>query len=141
MRIFRYKTISTLPSSEPDGRLTMITTEISKEYGDYIVDDSAFVPMSEAVKRVTGGALSQQDIKTMYDFPTGKVATAFKLPVDRTHAYTGDIAEVSKAVREAAKGAQEELEEAKRQFDFEQRLNAINNPQKESTPAPSQSGK
>lgn len=118
----RYNTITTIPDTL---RVDTYLLQPEKDYGEYIVDDSYFVPMSEAVKNVTSGAVSPEALQGMYDFKDG-VDTGMKIPVDRSHRFTGDIAEVSKAVREAEAGAVEELKEARRQFDFEQKMNELN---------------
>lgn len=126
MKLVRYSTISSIPSGD-DGRLIMTSAQPVHHYGPYVVDDSGFVPLSEAVKRVTGGTLSAQEVKAMYDFPDGRVTSGFRVPLDRRADFHGDIAEVSKAVRDSAKGAQEELADAYREFDIQQKLDAINN--------------
>lgn len=130
MRIFRYNHISTIPHR---AEIFETTNLVNRTYGEYIVDDSNFVPMSEAVKHVTGGALSDSEVKAMYDFPNGEITKGFRVPLDRRRGFTGDIAEVSKAIRDSAKGAQEELLDARRQFDFEQRLNELNGSSESST--------
>lgn len=120
----RYNTVCCLP-----GAMSLVDCEPDpvpyKNYGDYVVDDSHFVPMSEAVKRVTGGALSPDDVKVMYDFADGK-DTGKKVPVDRTHSFSGDIAEMSYELRKSEASAKEQLAEAKAQFDYEQELKSIN---------------
>lgn len=89
-----------------------------KDYGDYVVDDSSFVPMSEAVKRVTAGALSADQLKSMYDFSDGK-DTGVKIPVDRSHRFSGDIAEVSELAHQAADDVKASLSKAKDDYDYQ----------------------
>lgn len=125
MQLVRYSSISSVPSGT-DGRLIMTSAKSVHHYGPYVVDDSGFVPLSEAVKRVTGGTLSAQEVKAMYDFPNGRVTSGFRVPLDRRADFHGDIAEVSKAVRDSAVGAQEELADAYREYDMQQKLDAIN---------------
>lgn len=125
MKLVRYSSISSIPSAS-DGRLIVTSAKPVHHYGPYVVDDSGFVPMSEAVKRVTGGTLSAQEVKAMYDFPDGRVTSGFRVPLDRRADFHGDIAEVSKAVRDSAQGAQEELADAYREYDMQQKLDAIN---------------
>lgn len=96
----------------------------SKDFGEYVVDDSHFVPMSEAVKRVTGGTLSPQEVRAMYDFSDGK-DTGKKIPVDRSHRFT-DLAEISVEARKTAEKVKQGLKEAKEQYEFEQKLENIN---------------
>ena len=120
-----FNTISFFPSD-----MSIVSDESdpqkSKKYGDYIVDTSSFVPMSEAVKRVTGGTLSKDDIQSMYDFADGK-DTGQKVPIDRTHRFlSGDIAEMSVEVKAAEKAAKESLDRAYDDYQFEQKLNAVN---------------
>ena len=70
--------------------------------GDYMVDDSHFVPMSEAVKQLDNAAAVSSDvIAKSYDFVDGK-DTGSKVPVDRLHDVK-DLAELSVAVRESEK--------------------------------------
>lgn len=121
----RFKTISFFPS---DMTIVDVDADLcaSKDFGDYVVDDSHFVPMSEAVKRVTGGTLSEAEIKTMYDFPNGK-DTGEKVPVDRTHRMmNGDIAEMSVEYKNAQRQAKESIDQAKEDYEFEQKISAIN---------------
>lgn len=89
-----------------------------KDYGDYVVDDSSFVPMSEAVKRVTAGALMPEQIKSMFDFKDGK-DTGAKIPVDRSHRFSGDIAEVSELAYQAVDDVNSSLAKAKDDYDYQ----------------------
>lgn len=125
MKLIRYSTISSLPSAG-ENRLVVGDFAPIHHNGPYVVDDSGFVPLSEAVKRVTGGALSSQEVKALYDFPDGRVTSGFRVPLDRRADYHGDIAEISKAVRDSAEGASIELADAYKQYEFEQKLNSIN---------------
>lgn len=61
---------------------------------EYIVDDSCFVPLSEAVKQLgLNPNFVGTDNKTMYDFPDGK-DLGTKIPINRTKDGK-DIAELS----------------------------------------------
>lgn len=123
--MIRFNTISFFPD---DMECVAVNADLcaSKDYGDYVVDDSHFVPMSEAVKRVTGGTLSEAEVKAMYDFPDGR-DTGAKVPVDRTHRMmNGDIAEMSVEYKYAQKQAKESLDKAKEDFEFEQKMDLIN---------------
>lgn len=84
----------------------------------YVVDTSSFIPMSEAVKKVTGKALDPATVKSMYDFPNGQ-GTADHIPVDRTHRYTGDIAEMSVELRDAQAKAKDSLDKSYQQYQAE----------------------
>lgn len=130
--MYRFNGIAFFPS---DMRVVDCVADpvASKQYGDYVVDDSSFVPMSEAVKRVTGGTLSQAEIKQMYDFPDGK-DTGRKIPVDRSHRFTGDIVEVYQDNLAQQAAFNDKMKAAKEQFDFEQKLNAINGVDSSSSP-------
>lgn len=96
-QLIRFNTISVFPS---EMRLEAYK-EPEQANMPYVVDTSSFIPMSEAVKKVTGRMPSSERIAHTYDFPNGK-GSADKIPIDRTHRFTGDIAEVSVAVREAS---------------------------------------
>lgn len=78
----------------------------------YIVDTSGFIPMSEAVKKVTGRTGTAGDILHRYDYLDGKGSPADRIPVDRTHRFTGDIAEVSVAMRDAAQRVNNDMSNA-----------------------------
>lgn len=119
-----FKTISYFPD-EMERCVCNADPVQDKDFGEYVVDDSHFVPMSEAVKRVTGGTLSSQEVRAMYDFSDGK-DTGKKVPVDRSHRFT-DIAEISVEARKTAAKVQKGIAEAKEQFEFEQKLNSVNN--------------
>lgn len=125
MILRRYSTISSVPLLEKETRIDDILVNLEKDYGESIVDDSYFVPMSEAVKNVTGQVLTPEQVKSMYDFADGK-DTGAKIPVDRTHRFTGDIAEMSQELHATQKQAEQELINAKEQFDAEQRIDALN---------------
>lgn len=118
----RFNTISPFPS------LQFIEKYKEPEQADmpYIVDTSSFVPMSEAVKKVTGRASTAGDIAHRYDYPNGRGSPSDKIPVDRTHRFTGDIAEASVAYREAAEEASKSLGEAYERFEAEQRTAKVN---------------
>lgn len=92
--------------------------------GSYVVDDSAFVPLKEAVKNVNAGSITPQMARTLYDFPNGK-DDGSKVPVDRTHGFTGDIAEVSVVARESAKAVKDDFTEYLKDKELNDRLNAI----------------
>lgn len=51
--------------------------------GEYVVDDSNFIPMSEAVRQLTTNQVGQDIINQYYDFPTGK-DTGETVPFSRT---------------------------------------------------------
>ena len=92
--------------------------QVDPQNNAYCVDDSAFVPMSEAVKQVVSGTASPSNL--VYQFKDGK-DNGEKVPYDRSHRFTGDIADMSVEYREAQKVAGEALEDAKTQFEREQK--------------------
>lgn len=78
------------------------------ESGPFVVDDSAFCPMSEAIKqlsRVNDPTLGQ--LSECYDFPNGK-DTGKQLPITRQRNF-GDLAEYSQEIRESAKNMNNEI--------------------------------
>lgn len=51
---------------------------------EYVIDDSCFVPMSEAVKQLgLNPNYTGSNNKTMYDFPDGK-DSGIEIPINRT---------------------------------------------------------
>lgn len=117
--MFRFKSINTLGSGD-----LVCTSDTSQIVGDYVVDDSAFVPLKEAVKNVNAGAISPQMARTMYDFPDGK-DDGSKVPVDRTHSFSGDIAEVATIARDSADSVREDFKEYLKDKAITDRLNSI----------------
>lgn len=88
---------------------------------EYIVDDSCFVPMSEAVKQLgLNPNFTGSDQKTMYDFPDGK-DNGIEMPINRTKDGK-DIAELSSVIYEQ----QEKIgNEIKKEQEFEQYKQSI----------------
>lgn len=109
----RLKTISFFGSSVEDYHCP------DQEIGEYITDDSHFVPESEVVKQLKGQSVLSPDAKMMYDYQDGK-DTGQPIPVDRTHGYTGDVAELSVAMRLQKEDAETALKRSKREFEQEQ---------------------
>ena len=125
--MLRYNTINTLGSGD-----FVCFAEPKQIVGSYVVDDSSYVPLREAVKNVNAGAISPQVAKTMYDFPDGR-DDGSKVPVDRTHNFHGDIAEVASIARESSKDVKEEFTEYLNDKALEDRLNGINRSQEQQT--------
>lgn len=92
--------------------------QVDPQNNAYCVDDSAFVPMSEAVKQVVSGTSSPSNL--VYQFKDGK-DNGEKVPYDRSHRFTGDIADISVEYREAQKVAGEVIKDARTQFEREQK--------------------
>lgn len=96
----------------------------------YVVDDSCFVPIAEAIKQLKTNQISAQEIETTYDFPNG-VDTGKSIPVTRRADFS-DITELSTAIMEDTKNNVAEIEKARdkkrRQDKFNSQLNELNNP-------------
>lgn len=117
--IKRYNTISVLPDV-----MSLVDYDIPKEeVGEYQVDTTHFVPRceAEAVPIVSAGDPSMQG---MYDFADGR-DTGGRVPFNRSHGYTGDIAEVSVAVREAQADAKSNLDKSYQEYQAQQALDAL----------------
>lgn len=108
--IKRLKSISFFGSEVEDYKVP------EQEIGEYITDDSHFVPESEVVKQLKGQSVLSPDAKMMYDYQDGK-DTGQPIPVDRTHAYTGDVADLSVAMRLQKEDAETALKKSKREFE------------------------
>lgn len=117
--MLRYDTINTLGGVEQ-----VHCKDTPQVEGPYVVDDSSFVPLKEAVKNVNAGSITPQMARTLYDFPNGK-DDGSKVPVDRTHGFTGDIAEVAVVARESAKAVNDEFQEYLKDKALNDRLNSI----------------
>lgn len=76
--------------------------------GVYVVDDSCFTPMSEAIKQLsrindpTSGQLSE-----VYDFPNGR-DTGKHIPITRRRDF-GDLAEYSQEIRDSSQKMTSEI--------------------------------
>lgn len=100
------------------------------EESPYIVDDSHFVPMSEAVKQLNANYTgSLEDISNYYDFPDGK-DTGIEVPITRT-SDGKDITEISTDIMNKVKDINENIENAKatkaRKDAFEASIAKVNN--------------
>lgn len=114
--MIRLSSISTLC----DDSVSLVDYEIPEEpNGEYIVDTSAFIPMSEAIKQLKSGALGAGAVNGLYDFADGR-DTGMKVPFDRTHSFTGDLSEMSVAVRDMQSDVADGLQDARKQFEREQ---------------------
>lgn len=95
VKVVAYNTISCVPGVMSLGEYDCATCE---PVGDYQVDTSHFVPACEA------GAVSLRagDVagNGAYDFANGR-DTGVKIPRNRLHNYTGDLAEASVNLRQA----------------------------------------
>lgn len=94
---------------------------------DYIVDDSNFIPMSEAVKQLGANNIGANDIKNYYDFPDGE-DNGMEIPISRTK-NGKDIAEISSAIMEKVDDMSEKVRNAReianKKAELEQSINNI----------------
>lgn len=89
----------------------------------YIVDDSGFVPMSEAIKSLSRiGSTTEADVNASYDFPNG-VDTGIKVPIQRMHGVS-DITEVSSAIMEQVEDITNKMEKGKKRVKAQADFNA-----------------
>lgn len=77
------------------------------KFGPYIVDDSNFIPMSEAVKQLTSNVVSDSVNQQYYDFPDGK-DTGISIPATRTK-NCKDIAELSQQIMDSVEKTSQHL--------------------------------
>lgn len=113
----RFKTINSLLGS------SLVDFELTPEpIGKYCVDDSHFVPISEAVKSLTGnvGDLTSQ---FNFDYKDGK-DTGFKVPVDRTHRLD-PLVDTAVSLRDSIKDSSEKALKKARQKALDDKLNSI----------------
>lgn len=101
-----YKTFSTIRNNQ---KIKMT------EYKDpqpkptpYIVDDSFFQPVAEALKNLKNGGLTSTETQTYYDFPNGR-DDGSSVPINRRHDMK-DITEISNAIISEAKEIAEKKE-------------------------------
>lgn len=127
MKKIKIKRLSTINVN--DGS-TIIDYELpTTPDSDYVVDDSCFVPIAEAIKQLKANNISAAEIEQTYDFPNG-VDTGKSIPVTRRADYS-DITELSSAIMEDTKTQAAELEKARdkkrRQDKFNSQLEELNN--------------
>lgn len=120
MKIKRYITIDVLEGSHLE----------EKEHGlesfcsPYIVDDSCFQPMSEAIKSLAKQpGVTSNEIAMTYDFPNGQ-DNGQRVPVGR-RADVHDIAEISAEIMADTRKAADNLEAAKAAQSRNKRLAAL----------------
>ncbi len=110
-------------------------TRYCTKYGEYVVDDSNFVPMSEQVKRTVekmGKTFTQETIQNYFDYPNGYQegkTTKAEGTKNRT-VYNKNIAELSAEINAKQKEINEKITEAKEKAAkiaaIEKRLDANN---------------
>ena len=96
--------------------------------GPYVVDDSNFVPISEAIKQLSNQGLSDIETKSYYDFVDGR-DTGIKVPINRTHDGK-DIADISSNIMEQVNDIADKKLKAEdkinQQIEFQKQINDIN---------------
>lgn len=98
---------------------------------EYIVDDSCFIPMAEAIKQLKGSRpMTDEEIKMCYDFPDG-VDNGMEVPIHRKHGIA-DITEITQDIVNKTHEISEKVEQAKAEekanAEFNAKLNAISSP-------------
>lgn len=97
--------------------------------GPYVVDDSCFIPISEAIKQLKDTQITSREIEECYDFPSGK-DTGKPIPVTR-RANFHDITELSTAIMEDVNANTEKLEKARKKaksdLEFKQKMDKVFN--------------
>lgn len=95
--------------------------------GSYIVDDSHFCPMSEAVKQLANSRpLTDEEIAQCYDFTNG-FDNGMQIPVQRM-AGIADITEMTEAITSQARDIAKKLEVAKDKKSYQDKINALVKP-------------
>lgn len=99
-------------------------SESEHTVGDYQVDLSGYIPMSEAVKRLVGNApLSDSQVASMYDFVDG-VDNGDNVPFTRSSDYI-DITDLSNNIRSETAEINGKIEEAKKNAEIEEKYRKI----------------
>ena len=87
----------------------------------YVIDDSSFVPMSEAVKQLGHVNSDGSDYSGYYDFADGE-DTGIEIPITRTK-QGQDIAEISNHIMNKVNDISEEVIKAKEFEEFKEQTN------------------
>lgn len=119
VKVVAYNTISCVPGVMSLGEYDCPTCE---PVGDYQVDTSHFVPACEA----GAVSLSAGDVagNGAYDFTDGK-DTGVRIPRNRLHNYTGDLAEASVNLRQAKADNDKSLKDAYDVYQAEKTLESL----------------
>lgn len=125
----KFSRLDTVSVSETIKRVVYTSPE--QVNNEYLIDDSCFIPMSEAVKQLGVNSSSSTNINEMYDFPTGK-DDGREIPITRQSGYK-DLAEISTVVAESADQIKADIEElayqAQKQKDFEDKVKNLSSNQ------------
>lgn len=122
--------LSSLNTVNTHSPLFVETYELPKtKVTPYVVDDSCFIPTSEAIKQLGANSGAQTNLKQYYDFPDGE-DNGMSVPITRTKSGK-DIAEISshimESVNETADNIAEARNAAKKKAAFEKSLSDIKN--------------
>ena len=124
-KILRDSVIDTLPHEKK--RVEQLAFPFTPD-SEYVVDDSSFIPISEAIKQLKGNNVSAGEIEQTYDFPNG-VDNGMSIPAHR-RTDCKDIAEISTAIMQQTEELTAKIEKTKKKAErmkaYETELNMIN---------------
>lgn len=122
MKIKRLFTINTLLGAKEE----VYTMPVTKKT-PYIVDDSHFTPMAEAIKQLSGSRpLTDEEVKACYDFKDGK-DNGMKIGVTRQNNFC-DISELTENMARTAYESAKSIKDVKEQQAFKAKLDKITAP-------------
>lgn len=130
MKIKRLSTISFVCENK------IVDSELpSTPDSKFIVDDSHFCPMSEAVKQLSKiSPVSADELRMYYDFPSGR-DNGKQIPFERSASFS-DITELSNSIIEDTKNIAETMEKERKKQVRSEKLNSIlNKTDSSSTPS------
>lgn len=87
---------------------------------EYIVDDSTFVPIAEAIKQLGNGSSTAAKTDLLYDFPDGK-DNGQEIPFSRSSQFK-DIAELSTQINNQTDSIKSEIEKAKNEAEMMEKI-------------------
>ena len=122
MKVQRFNTINT------HSKLEVVEYELPQtQSSEFVVDDSNFIPMSEAVKQLGSNNIGTDVKNNYYDFPDGK-DTGISVPITRTKDGK-DLAEISSdimnKVNDMSNKLAAEREYQKKVKDFNDSVNSL----------------
>lgn len=87
---------------------------------EYVVDDSTFVPIAEAIKQLGNGAGAAASTSLQYDFPDGK-DDGREIPFSRSSGFK-DIAELSEHINNEQNDIKDKISKAQEEAEFRKSL-------------------
>lgn len=87
---------------------------------EYIVDDSTFVPIAEAIKQLGNGSSTAAKTDLLYDFPDGK-DNGQPIPFSRSSQFK-DIAELSTEIKNQTDSIKSEVEKANKEAELMEQI-------------------